>query len=212
MTAVIGILNKSAAALAADSAVTVTGPRGPKIFNRANKIFQLSKTRPVGLMTYNHGEFMGTPWETIIKLYRSELGDNEFSTLEGYTIDFIKFLRDKCYFCDINNQKTLLYSFICNFLTLLGRSLLSENQKVVQEKPPDAGTILSAALNAKIELLLTAFRSNTEFCNDFSDFTFEEYENIGFTGLNSAITQVFVQNGVPVDVPTVLPLLKELIY
>jgi hypothetical protein len=121
-------------------------------------------------------------------------------------------LRDKCYFCDINNQKTLLYSFICNFLTLLGRSLLGENQKVVQEKPPDAGTILSAALNTKIKLLLTAFRSNTEFCNDFSDFTFEEYENFGFTGLNNAITQVFVQNGVPVDVPTVLPLLKELIY
>ena len=37
MTAVIGIINKSAAAIATDSAVTVTGPIGPKIFNRANK-------------------------------------------------------------------------------------------------------------------------------------------------------------------------------
>ena len=68
MTAVIGIINKQAAAIAADSAVTVSGPNGSKVFNRANKIFRISKRFPVGLMIYNYGEFMGTPWETIIKL------------------------------------------------------------------------------------------------------------------------------------------------
>ena len=39
MTAVIGILNKNAVAIAADSAVTVTGSNGRKIYNTANKIF-----------------------------------------------------------------------------------------------------------------------------------------------------------------------------
>ena len=49
MTAVVGILNKQAVAIAADSAVTVTGANGRKIFNRANKVFALSKLHPSGI-------------------------------------------------------------------------------------------------------------------------------------------------------------------
>lgn len=92
MTAVVGILNKSAAAIAADSAVTVTGPRGAKIFNSANKIFRISKTQPVGIMIYNQGEFMGTPWDTILKLYRSSLNTTSFDKVADYKNDFIQFL------------------------------------------------------------------------------------------------------------------------
>ncbi len=50
MTAIVGILNKQAVAVAADSAVTVGG--GTKIYNTANKIFNLSKGCPVGIAIY----------------------------------------------------------------------------------------------------------------------------------------------------------------
>ena len=50
MTAVVGILNKQAVAIAADSAVTVNSPNGHRIFNQANKIFTLSKRHPVSVM------------------------------------------------------------------------------------------------------------------------------------------------------------------
>src|SRR5688500_10039583 len=44
ITAEVAILNKSAVALAADSAVTIGGGSGnPKIFNTVNKVFTLSK-------------------------------------------------------------------------------------------------------------------------------------------------------------------------
>ncbi len=50
MTAEIAILNKSAIALAADSLVTVSRPgSNPKTYS-ANKLFTLSKYRPVGIM------------------------------------------------------------------------------------------------------------------------------------------------------------------
>ena len=51
MTAEIVIMNRSAVALAADSAVTVRSEdsRG-KVFNTANKVFSLSKYAPVGIM------------------------------------------------------------------------------------------------------------------------------------------------------------------
>ncbi len=49
MTAEIAILNSSAVALAADSAVTANTSNGQKIYNTAEKIFRLSKNNPVGM-------------------------------------------------------------------------------------------------------------------------------------------------------------------
>jgi len=92
MTAVVAILNKQAVALAADSAVTIGDSNNHKIFNKANKVFTLSKFHPVGIMIYNSASFMSTPWETIIKVYRVQLGEKCFPKLKDYQQDFIEFL------------------------------------------------------------------------------------------------------------------------
>lgn len=52
MTMEIAILTKAGLAMAADSAVTITTSQGHKIYNTANKLFTLSKYRPVGIMVY----------------------------------------------------------------------------------------------------------------------------------------------------------------
>lgn len=70
MTAEIVIMNSSAVALAADSAVTTFGPAGTKIYNSANKLFQLTKSDPVAVMVYGTAQYLGMPWETIIKDFR----------------------------------------------------------------------------------------------------------------------------------------------
>lgn len=93
MTSEVAVMNKEAIALAADSAVTLTHETGQKIFTSANKIFTLSKYQPVGVMTYGNANFMGIPWETIIKVYRSKLGQRTFKTLSGYAENFLAFLR-----------------------------------------------------------------------------------------------------------------------
>lgn len=92
MTAEIGIMNKMAVALAADSAVTIGIHNGQKIYHSANKLFALSKYHPVGIMIYGNAQLMGVPWETIIKVYRTELGQRSFHTLQEYCEDFISFL------------------------------------------------------------------------------------------------------------------------
>ncbi|HVO79678.1 MAG TPA: hypothetical protein VMT28_03045 [Terriglobales bacterium] len=91
MTAEIAILNRNAVAMAADSAVTLQLSGGQKIYNTVNKLFALSKYRPVGVMVYGSGDFMRIPWETIIKMYRSELYDRKYDNLEEYASDFINF-------------------------------------------------------------------------------------------------------------------------
>ena len=92
MTAEIVILNKTAVALAADSAVTIQKQKGQKIYNSANKLFMLSKYHPVGIMLFGKATFMGVPWETIIKEYRKLLGSTEYDTLKDYAGNFIKYL------------------------------------------------------------------------------------------------------------------------
>jgi len=82
MTAEIAILNRNAVAMAADSAVTLQLPGGQKIYNTVNKLFTLSKYRPVGVMVYGSGEFMRIPWETIIKMYRADIYDKKCDRLE----------------------------------------------------------------------------------------------------------------------------------
>src|SRR3954451_17661069 len=91
MTAEIALMNKQAVAMAADSAVTLSGERGPKIFASANKIFALSKYEPVGVMVYGDAEILRTPWETAVKAYRRHLGRSRFDTLEQYADHFIDY-------------------------------------------------------------------------------------------------------------------------
>jgi len=96
MTAEIVVMNKLAIALAADSAVTITQPGGEqKIYNTVNKLFALSKHQPVGVMVYGSADFMGIPWETIIKTYRGRLGNARFDHLQEYADHFLGFFSGK---------------------------------------------------------------------------------------------------------------------
>ena len=73
MTAEVIIFNKSAIALAADSAVSIDSGKSTKIYNNAEKLFALTKQYPVALMIYENSEMQGVPWELMIKSYRRHL-------------------------------------------------------------------------------------------------------------------------------------------
>ena len=92
MTAEVAILNREAVAIAADSAVTVDGPEGRKIYNTANKLFALSTTEPIAVMVYGAGTFGSVPWETVVKKYRHQLTSEPYDTVAEYASDFIQYL------------------------------------------------------------------------------------------------------------------------
>ena len=56
MTAEIAIANRTALAFAADSAVTIRVGNKTKIYDSAEKIFELTRKQPIGLMIYNNVE------------------------------------------------------------------------------------------------------------------------------------------------------------
>jgi len=84
MTAEVGVMNGIGVALAADSAVTMAGRNVRKIYTSADKLFQLSTGAPVAAMIYGNADYVGMPWETILKSYREELGSKVYPTIVQY--------------------------------------------------------------------------------------------------------------------------------
>src|SRR4030042_2786858 len=129
MTAEIAVLNKMAIALAADSAVTIERLKGQKIYNTANKLFALSKFHPIGIMFYGNAEFMGIPWESIIKIYRTKIGNRKFDTLAHYADDFINFLKTTPLFPKEEQENYLTY-IVRSYFSLIKTSI---NENINQE-------------------------------------------------------------------------------
>ncbi|MBU3845981.1 MAG: hypothetical protein H9855_03185 [Candidatus Acinetobacter avistercoris] len=106
MTAEVAIINPLGIALAADSAVTIQQGFGQKVINSNLKLFSLSKFAPVAIMLYGNNNFlMETPWEIIFKLFRSDLKDKKYSTLEEYAVNFFNFIKNHIDF--FTNEKQL---------------------------------------------------------------------------------------------------------
>lgn len=98
MTSEVALLNKSAIALAADSATTVTywenNERKTRYFKGANKIFNISSRHPIGMMTFAAASLQGVPWELVIKAYRDHLSRRSHDHLSAYADDFFEFIRN----------------------------------------------------------------------------------------------------------------------
>lgn len=130
MTAEVAIMNKSAIALAADSAVTGDTRSGPKVYDTADKLFRLSKIYPIGIMLYDVATFMGIPWETIIKEYRDYLGEKNFDFLEDFCESFFRFLENHDYFFPEEQQKEHYRSAVFGYFNMMKNEL----DEVVKEK------------------------------------------------------------------------------
>jgi len=124
MTAEIAIANANAIAVAADSAVTINS--GSKIYNSAIKMFTLSKFEPVGAMIYGSAGLMNVPWETILKVYRAELGHQTFGKLEDYAVDLRKFLARSSKFFPKEIQIDWMKRNIAGFYKMIGDELVEK--------------------------------------------------------------------------------------
>ncbi len=91
MTAEVAILNKSAIALAADSAVTLSvGQNQEKIFDSADKLFELCNDNPIAAMVNGGMQFVQIPLAVLVKKFRS--GAHQFDHVEGAANEFLEFL------------------------------------------------------------------------------------------------------------------------
>jgi hypothetical protein len=211
MTAVLGILNKQAVAIAADSAVTIGGPNNHKIFNRANKVFALSKRHPVGIMLFNSASFMTTPWETIIKLYRKRLGDNSFPTINAYQEDFIGFLHSRNFFTDENLQRVYFLDFAARVVDSINNAVIKNNQSIIDSPTDENKMKFLRALEQQTDDLINLWSNRNFICPEFSDYTFEWFESYSNTLFSELIQIKYTQNSIDLS-PELLQKIKTVTY
>lgn len=184
MTAIVGILNKRGAVMAADSAVTVTNGGKTKIYNTATKIFRMSLENPVGVMIFSSSEFIGTPWDVIFKLYRDTRGKQSFNKLEEYAKNFVDFLSAENYFSSVKSQKDYFIRELSNFYYTIRDEVLNEYQSKMESMTDNEAseidsdqmlhTILEDQLKAAFELY-----SEKEINPEFEDYTIENLRSYG---------------------------------
>ncbi len=135
MTALVGVLNKSGVAIAADSAITVFGNGRSKIYDKEQKIFRLSEKNPVGVMICSNLNFLNTPFSLIFDLYRSERGNVNLGSLSDYVNDFLSYLESLKQLQD-RDVKNLYYQREFEALLTLFKSIYDENYDQLKEENP----------------------------------------------------------------------------
>lgn len=196
MTAVVGILNKQAVAIAADSAVTIGGANGHKIFNKANKVFTLSKQHPVGIMIYNAASFMGTPWETIIKVYRKQLENKHFPTVKEYQKDFIEFLHSKNFYTSPEMQLVFLENFVRDIIFSVIRDIGQSNKQILEDLSPENIKKFLIILEEHFDNLSVNWLKESDICPEFIDYSFEMFEAYSNNIFEEINQRLFVDKGI----------------
>jgi hypothetical protein len=209
MTAVVGILNKQAVAIAADSAVTIGSISNHKIFNTANKVFTLSKYHPVGIMLYNSADFMTVPWETIIKVYRQELGDTAFSTVKAYQENFLSFLHLKKFFVGEDVKQQCLREFVLQILDTLTTRVFKENAHLKTLTTDENKKEFILRLQESITNALR--RTNGTVLEEFTNYTFEEFLIIANENIMDSIKEYFDKSEITIPEEAVM-MVKRLVF
>ena len=218
MTAEISILNKSAIVLAGDSAITIGD--GKKVYNTANKIFQLTNKGNVGIMIYNQATWMGIPLETIIKTYRIRCGNKVFATLEEYKdtfIDYIKKAIKKYISAEAQNDIVILKTYDCldSFFDL-AIELFEDEVNTGKIKKPRNETMELAGISQKMQLLLSSYletrKKEIRKLNEFKNYTFTSFKTKHTNSIRKAYAEFIEQNGLKLPTTFLINLTRLLYY
>ena len=183
MTALVGILNKRAAVIAADSAVTITNGDNRTIINTAKKIFRLSNSNPVGVMIYSSADFMDIPWEVLIKLYRDKNSGKSFDTLQEYVDDFIYFLRHNKNCIDKDAQANYLDLHAELFFNKI-KSYYNYKLKMVKDDSDNQEQVITECMDY-------AFNTFADYCkeggsgSEFDGYKLQQFRTYAKEALNT---------------------------
>ncbi len=202
MTAIVGVLNSHGIAIAADSAVTVTGNKVKKVYNRSNKVFTLSKIHPVGIAIYSSADFMGIPLETIIKLYRKKLKDSSFNTVEEYKTDFLQFLKTQIAYVSPELKWDRFYTFCSESYIAIKDKIIGNLEGRAAELAALADAALDAAYDVQVSAEINAYSA---IVNGLSKADYINTTLADFTAFyNDQLTTIvnFIQEEVQKKYPT----------
>lgn len=170
MRAEVAIMNRFGVAIAADSAVTVGNER---VWKATNKVFSLGPRHDVAVMVYGGGDFLGCPWETIIKDYRRNLGLTQLPAVSDYLERLLSSLLDKRWGSPGDEKLSIAYLFVKE-LEEFGATVSSRGSKGAKELHDLIGKELRRIRRkSRMKSLLPLARFKRQFGRMISRFTNE---------------------------------------
>lgn len=179
LTAEIAILNKTAVALAADSAVTISSgsqnPSETKVYHNGDKLFELCDTNPIGIMIYSNAEFMGIPLPVIIRDFRYKCKD--FEKVEDAAKAFLRYLYEVGEQSPVEMKRNAIFSEIYPALKILARRSQEKFVEKINSFEGDLSNVIvdemrDAALDEEIDVL-NGLLENTEDSDIFGGENFD---------------------------------------
>lgn len=176
MTTVVGILNKKGVAIAADSAVTRNRrERDSKCTKNGNKMIRLCEAVPISIMLTGNNEFLGTPWEVIIRQYRTRRGKEKHPTVKAAAEDFMRFVADSAAFWTepvpvADNIKRTVRNI---FRKSVGEMMADQNERKENGSLKRPAAFVKAFTKNCKELQRNALEYGR--CPHFEDYTLEEF-------------------------------------
>lgn len=195
MTAIVGVLNKHGVSFAADSAATRKFGKEYRVNYHANKIFSLSKYHPVGICVYNNLSLEGVPWETIFKMFRTDLKDKKFDTLQGYVDSFWAYVK-KSILPSVQTEQN-------EYFETMARSYWNEIKSLALK---DIGGNLTEQLKnqyysqivSHLNSLKASYKSKP--CPDFGDYTSKKLEKYGDAFIKGLLDSDLKEAACPKDI------------
>jgi hypothetical protein len=154
VTAEIAVLNREAVVLASDSAVTSVIGGEFKISPCANKLFAVSHSHAVGVMFYNNAQFMGVPWETLIKIYRKDVALEGLPRLTDYCEKFLSFVTARGIKFPASAQREYLQGVCASHFRQIAKDAWQDLQNRLQSEARDTLPPLEEVVETHIEVAL----------------------------------------------------------
>jgi len=158
MTSEVVLMNRKTVAMASDSAVTISGPGFLKTYQSEDKLFPLVEGAPVGVMIYNNAEIMSTPWETVISLYREQMGGRMLESVDAYGADFMEFLSGNPDLFPADHQDTEFFKTIAVVLTLVAEDFDEQIAHFKRENQPRLNEHISAIFEFVVRELHASYQ------------------------------------------------------
>lgn len=160
MTTEIAVSNQLGIALATDSAVTITGGGQTKVFQTADKLFELSAVYPVAVMINGNMDCLGTPWEILIKDFRANEGTKPRGGIEKWARDFLAYIEvhdkgaedvaggyiERAILSEIRRVQRLIMLVIEDFVFEAWRT---SSEPILSKKDLDVRRVLAAAIQVR---------------------------------------------------------------
>ena len=143
MTSEVVLMNRQAVAMAADSAVTISGAGYLKTYNSADKLFQLVDGQPVAVMIYHNAEIMNVPWETVISMYREQARGKLLDTVEAYAEDFMAFISGNPDLFPADHQDTEYFKLVAVVYSHIAYEFDHQVRRFQEQRPSEAKAHIS---------------------------------------------------------------------